>query len=182
MFGRIAASTLQPLTYMVEAVAMGFYTLSVTAYEAFVPFIWYLLTAIGIVVGFILLLQYHIRVYGPALRIRILLECTQEEAEQVNDYLNEVGITWHKYHRWVATCMGKLMPLLSFRQKPYDDQLVATWGESKRAMLKLSLEKRLDPKWSPMDAVGAASAEILKERMARGSDDIFNPSHDLEDE
>ena len=107
------------------------------------------------------------RVFVPAERIRELLRCTIKDAKEVNQYLEEIGVTWMKFYGWVCACEGRLMPVM-FMDDGAGDRFIATWQESRRAILKLSLERKLDPKWSKMDAVGAATLEIIKERQARG--------------
>lgn len=113
----------------------------------------------------------------PPRRIRDLLSCTLTEATTVNQYLSEVGISWMLFYRWVNACECKLTPMMFF-DNGKDEQFVATWGESRRAMLKLALERRLDPKWGNMDAVGAVTLEIIKERQAKGRG-IYMPTMEI---
>lgn len=113
----------------------------------------------------------------PTIRIRDLLDCTLVEATMVNQYLDEIGVSWMRFYGWVNACECILMPMMFF-DNGKDDQFVATWGESHRAILQLASERRFDPKWDHMDAVGVVTVEIIKERQAKGNG-IYMPTMDL---
>lgn len=135
----------------------------------------------GILVGTILffaafygLSVFISRVFVPAGRVRDALRCTRAEAKKISQYLDEVGIKWMTFYTWVCACEGKLMPVV-FMDDNADNQFVATWQESRRAMTKLSLDRKLDPTWGTMDAVGAVTVIIIQERQANGQG-IYMPT------
>lgn len=116
----------------------------------------------------------------PVRRIRDLLGCTLVEATMVMQHMAEAGVKWMQFYGWVNTCECKLMPMMFFSNGK-GDQFVATWGESHRAILKLASERRFDPKWGRMDAVGAVTTEIIKERTANGNG-IYMPTTTIGEE
>jgi len=139
-----------------------------------------LLGAIVVAYGIYYAQKAFCRTRVPTRRIRDLLGCTLAEAAMVEQHMAEVGVRWMQFYGWVNTCECKLMPMMFF-DNGKDDQFIATWGESHRAILRLAAERRFDPTWERMDAVGVVSVEIIKERQAK-SNGIYMPTMTMLDE
>jgi len=129
---------------------------------------------IGIVVAFAVLWKFVARPYVRIERTRILLDCSKADARVIADYIDEIGVPWITLHQWTYAAMNVYMPMVMFGNQQ-QDRMIATWCESREAVTKLALEKKMKAGWTKDDALGAVALEILKRRQSEGRG-LFMPN------
>lgn len=103
-------------------------------------------------------------------RIRMILNCTRVQAADVLAYLKSASIEWELFLQWTNDSMNKFMPLFAMEGS---GQFIATWGETRLAILGLVKKRAMKKRWSSEDSIAAVATEILAQRHAAGK----NPMH-----
>lgn len=139
--------------------------LAATSTDAVIMFGW--------LIVIVFLLRYLNRVAdrkASVLRVQILLKCTKGEALAVNRVLRTKDIPWMTFLSWTNAALGKLMPMFNFDNTFHqgDSQVVATWDEVKRAILSITLSRKVQKRWSDDDAIAAVVLEVMNDRRRRG--------------
>jgi len=119
------------------------------------------------------LVWWFVRKVSPAISMSRLLKCDKATAQMVLSYIQERGISWHKFLDLHYAALGGLTPMFA-----YPGQFVALWGETRLATIAILNKKLLTPDTDCDQFVALVIAEIVASRGGGKSEEFRASFHD----
>ena len=105
-------------------------------------------------------------------RIKAALKCSNEDANKVIDALRANQVPWYTFHRWFCGSLNVYMPMFLMGNNSKELSLIATWDETRNALLSLCLRNKINSRWSVDDATDKVGEEIMRLRSVAGNNPL----------